>query len=498
MIKKQFWANPRLLQAILLTLGMAFVLTGCSSSHIAQKTTALPLPRQIPSLSPLPDFKMQIDSFLPDSLFPPSNVGIMVVSLADGRSLYELNPDMLFMPASNEKLFTSAAALSILTPGYRFLTSVSADTADVPTLYLRGTGDPLLTTKDLDSLARVTSSRVSHDKAWLLVGDVSFFDDIPWGEGWMWDDEADPDGMAITSLSLNGNTVQMGVRGGRNPGDTLEVRIEPRTGYVTVENRGVTAVDTIGDHLMATRRPGDPSNTIVVAGTLRPRDTSSVLISVREPAWYTLRVFSERLAGYGVRCTGMVFDTLSLTAHALCTIDHTLDTVVTNMNRVSDNLSAECLLKTIGAIKAGAPGTAPAGLYAIKNFLAQQGVDTTRMVLADGSGVSRYNLTTARGIAGVLQIMYRNQNLFPLFYNSLAAPGEHGSLSGRMRGTAAVGNLRAKTGTLRGASAFSGYVRAADGSLLAFSIIMQNFQGNLRSYRQIQDRIGVFLSNWTK
>ena len=170
--------------------------------------------------------------------------------------------------------------------------------------------------------------------------------------------------------------------------------------------------------------------------------------------------------------------------------------VVIYMNRVSDNLSAECLLKTIGAIKAGAPGTAPAGIHAIRNFLAQQGLDTTRMVMVDGSGVSRYNLTTTRGIAGLLQVMYRNQALFPLFYNSLPAPGEHGSLSGRMRGTTAENNLRGKTGTLRGASAFSGYVRAADGNLLAFSIIMQNFHGNLRSYRQVQDRIGVFLSQW--
>lgn len=422
----------------------------------------------------------------------------MVVSLADGRSLYELNPDLFFMPASNEKLFTSAAALSLLGPGYRFQTSISVDTTDVPTLYIRGTGDPLLTTTDLDSLARVTSSMVPHDKAWLLEGDVSFFDDIPWGEGWMWDDEADPDGMAVTPLSLNGNTVRVGIRGGWNPGDTLAVRIEPKTGYVTVQNKGLTAVDTIGQHIQATRHPGDASNTILITGTLRPLDTSSVRVSVKEPAWYTLRVFSERLAAYGIRCTGMVLDTLSLTAHPLCTCSRALDTIVTNMNRVSDNLSAECILKTIGAIKGGPPGTAATGIYAIRNYLAAQGLDTTRMVIADGSGVSRYNLNTARNITGVLQIMYRDQTLFPLFYNSLAAPGEHGSLSGRMRGTTTEGNLRAKTGTLRGASAFSGYVRAADGNMLAFSIIMQNFHGNLRSYRQIQDRIGVYLSQWRK
>jgi serine-type D-Ala-D-Ala carboxypeptidase/endopeptidase (penicillin-binding protein 4) len=420
----------------------------------------------------------------------------MMVSLADGRTLYELNPDLLFLPASNEKLFTSAAALSVLGPNYRFLTNISTDTANVPTIYIRGGGDPLLTTANLDSLARTVGSMLPHDKTWLLGGDVSLFDDIPWGEGWMWDDEADPDGMAITPLSLNGNTVRVELRGGRNPGDSLTVMVEPKTEFVTIENRGVTGIDTTGHPLQVTRRLTDQSNTIFVSGTLKPQDTSSARISVREPEWYALRVFSERLAAYGIRCSGMVLDTLPATARPLCAFYHTLDTVVTNMNRASDNLSAECLLKTMGAIANGAPGTAIGGIEIIKKYLVGQGLDTTRMVMADGSGVSRYNLNTVRNITGLLQIMSRDPAMFPLFYNSLAAPGEPGKLSRRMRGTTAEGNLRAKTGTERGVSALSGYVTAADGRVLAFSIVMQNFHGNLRHYRQIQDKIGVFLSQW--
>jgi serine-type D-Ala-D-Ala carboxypeptidase/endopeptidase (penicillin-binding protein 4) len=338
--------------------------------------------------------------------------------------------------------------------------------------------------------------RVSHQKPWVLGGDVSLFDDIPWGEGWMWDDEAEPDGMGITPLSLNGNTVHVRVQGGNNPGDTLTVSVVPETGYVTIENRGTTSVDTSVERLQVSRRLTEPSNTIIVTGALKPCDSASSDVSVHQPAWYALLVLSERLATYGVRCAGMVLDTLPSTARPLCTFYHGLDTVVTNMNRVSDNLSAECLLKTMGALELKAPGTAQAGTYAIRKFLAAQGLDTTRMVMADGSGVSRYNLTTVRGIAGLLEAMYHNQALFPLFYRSLAAPGEHGSLSNRMRGTTAEHNLRAKTGTLRGATAFSGYVKAADGKMLVFSLMMQNFQGNLRSYRQVQDRIGVFLSQW--
>ena len=475
---------------------LAFLLSGCSSTRLTGEKESVAGPRLIPSVSPVPELKARLDALLPDSLFPPSNIAMVVLSLEDGRTLYELNPDLLLLPASNQKLFTSAAALSVLGPEYRFLTTVSVDTTIVPSIFLRGSGDPLFSTADLESLACAVSAALPHDTSWLLGGDVSRFDDVPWGAGWMWDDEAQPDGMATTPLSLNGNTVRVKIRAGNNPGDTLAVTVEPETRYVTIENRGTTAPDTTGRPLQVTRRLTEQSNTIIISGALRPRDTSSARVAVREPAWYTLRVFSEHLARHGIQCTGMVLDTLPPTARPLSSVYRALDTVVTYMNRTSDNLSAECLLKTMGAFWTGGPGTAAAGISAMKEFLAGRSLDTNRIVIADGSGVSRYNLSTARSIAGLLQIMYRDQRLFPIFHNSLPGPGEHGSLSGRMKGTTAERNLRAKTGTLRGASAFSGYVTGADGKMLAFSVIMQNFHGNLRSYRQVQDKIGLVLSQW--
>ena len=491
-----FTPSSRLASILVLLWALSAMLTGCASTRpAAERQPAIPS-QPIPSVSPFPDLKTRIDGLLPDSLFPPSNVAVMVISLKDGRTVYELNPDLLFMPASNEKLFTSAAALSILGPDYRFATSVSMDTSNVPQIFLRGGGDPLLSTGDLDSLAKIVATALPHDKTWLLGGDVSLFDDVPWGEGWMWDDEAESDGMAITPLSLNGNTVQIRIRGGNKPGDTLAVRVEPETGYVTIDNNGFTAGDTAGEPLKVTRRLTDPSNTIFVTGTIRCGDSASAQISVHEPVWYALRVFSERLAGYGIHCSGTVLDTVPSTARPLCSIYRTLDSVITNMNRVSDNLSAECLAKTIGAVRTGSPGSAASGISAIKQYLAAQAVDTVRMVIADGSGVSRYNLNSVHNIATLLQQMHSDQRLFPLFYNSLAAPGEHGSLSNRMKGTSAEGSLRAKTGTLRGAAALSGYVTTPDGTLLAFSIIMQNYIGNPRRYRQIQDEIAVLLSQW--
>jgi D-alanyl-D-alanine carboxypeptidase/D-alanyl-D-alanine-endopeptidase (penicillin-binding protein 4) len=164
------------------------------------------------------------------------------------------------------------------------------------------------------------------------------------------------------------------------------------------------------------------------------------------------------------------------------------------MNLESDNLSAENVLKTVAAEKSGLPGSAPAGASIMARFLAGLGVDTTRIVIADGSGLSRYNLTSAGAVVNLLFGMRSLERIFPSWYATLPVAGVSGTIATRMKGTPAQGNLRAKTGTLAGVSSLSGYVTMADGEQLAFSILMQHFPAGARRYRQVQDRIGAFLA----
>jgi D-alanyl-D-alanine carboxypeptidase/D-alanyl-D-alanine-endopeptidase (penicillin-binding protein 4) len=168
------------------------------------------------------------------------------------------------------------------------------------------------------------------------------------------------------------------------------------------------------------------------------------------------------------------------------------------MNKVSDNLSAESLLKILGAERSGTRGTAAAGVSVVKEFLANEQIDTTGIVIADGSGVSRYNLTSAGTIVALLRAMYRSTGHFGAFVNSLPAPGEFGSLSDRMRGFGVEASVRAKTGTLAGACALSGYVYTRDGEPIAFSILMQNYPRGTRTYRAVQDQIVNVLSRMTR
>jgi serine-type D-Ala-D-Ala carboxypeptidase/endopeptidase (penicillin-binding protein 4) len=168
------------------------------------------------------------------------------------------------------------------------------------------------------------------------------------------------------------------------------------------------------------------------------------------------------------------------------------------MNKVSDNLSAELILKTLGTTVPGAPGSSQGGVFAANRFLSTLGIDTSRINITDGSGLSYHDLLTAEMICQLLEGMSRQADLFPLFRQSLPIAGVDGTLRNRMKRTPAEGNLRAKTGTISGVSSLSGYVKTLDGETLAFSMTMQNFIYPTRLYQRAQDRIGALLAGFSR
>jgi D-alanyl-D-alanine carboxypeptidase/D-alanyl-D-alanine-endopeptidase (penicillin-binding protein 4) len=217
-------------------------------------------------------------------------------------------------------------------------------------------------------------------------------------------------------------------------------------------------------------------------------------LNIWQPERYLLTLLAERLQSRGLKVKEIQIDTVPASAEPLTHFSHSLDSAVTFLNKESDNMTAENILKTLSAERNGQPGNATAGTSLEMRYLASLGIDTTRTSMADGSGLSRYNLTSPNIIIRLLTDMYNRKETFETFYNSLPVAGVDGTIASRMKGTLAQGNLRAKTGTLSGVTSLSGYVRTADGELLAFSILMNNFASGSRPYRQVQDRIGVILS----
>jgi serine-type D-Ala-D-Ala carboxypeptidase/endopeptidase (penicillin-binding protein 4) len=302
--------------------------------------------------------------------------------------------------------------------------------------------------------------------------------------------------MFLSPLILNNNTVTVSVTPATAVGTPPSVSLDPPTAYAPIVNTATTTLDSITDPVRVTRNWMERSNTITVTGAMGLNwRTRKDVLSVWKPELYAGTVFSELLRKNGVATTGRVFlDSTNAVLPPLFVFEHRIDTVLTFMNKVSDNLAAETMLKTIAARKSGKPGSAHDGIHFINQFLVAAGIDTNAISIADGSGLSRYNLTSPAAVIGLLKRMYADSVNFPVYYHTLPIAGVDGTIGRRMQGTQAAGNLRAKTGTLSGVTALSGYVRTLDGEWLAFSILMQHYPGNSRDYRAVQDAIGAVLA----
>lgn len=478
-------------------LVFAVILGGCA---VTSRTT-LDAPPKFSSLSVAasPALKQQLDPLFADSLFPPAHVGVKIVSLTHNRELYSLNERMLFNPASNQKLYTSATALCLLGREATFPTVVTADSAR-KRIIITGGADPILSTADLDSIARMCATALPAGEPWDIAVNVRLFDSLYWGAGWTWDEEPSDYGMFLSPLMLNQNTVTVTVTPALTPGAPPYVAVDPPTAYTPIINTAVTTTDTNAGPPQVTRNWMERGNTITVSGQVHLKHrTRKDVLSVWRPELYAGTVFGELLRTYGVPISGrVVLDSSVAAAPALFTFEHRIDTVLTFMNKVSDNLAAETMLKVVAARKTGLPGSAANGAHFVNQLVAAAGVDTNGIAIADGSGLSRYNLTSPAATIRLLKRMYADSVNFPLFYHTLPIAGVDGTIGRRMRGTRAEGNLRAKTGTLSGVTALSGYVKTLEGEWLAFSIMMQGYPGSSRDYRAVQDAIGAVLAGLTK
>ena len=445
---------------------------------------------------------------LSDPSLAHSGVALLVVSLDRGDTLFSREAERLYTPASNRKLFTAASALHWLGPDHRFRTTLlttGAQRGDTlhGDLVLVGRGDPDLTTADLAALVdtlvqrgvRVVGGDVRADDAW--------FDDVAWGAGWMWDDGPFWEWPYITALSLEDNVVTVSARPGAEVGTPVAIALDPPTGYVAVTSSATTSPPGSEPDLAIERRWDPKENVVDVRGSL-PLGAAPVVArrTVEDPALYAATVFRELVEGRGIDVLGVtrrapLADAL---AYTLAThVSGPLSDSVRNFLKISDNLTGELLVKAVGASVSGPPGTFESGLAAERVFLAREvGVDTTAQRLADGSGVSRYNLVTAGQIVTLLDYMTSREDLFPAYFEALPVAGVDGTLENRMRGTAAEGRARAKTGTLNGVTSLSGYVDGADGERLAFSMLVEFYTGSSAPRRAVQDSVVAALARFRR
>lgn len=479
----------------------ALVVTGNVTTHLLAAD---------PVADPVADdaLSADLDAILADPRLDGGQASVVVRDAATGETLYEHDGDQRLMPASNEKLLTSAVALDLLGPDYTFDTTVATTASRTGPLlrgdlYLRGTGDPTLLASDYADLAaqladdgvRVVSGRVLADDTW--------FDGVRLGNDWMWDDEPYYYAAPVSALTVAPDTdydagsVIVNVDPAAAAGGAAVVTLTPQTGVVTIVNRATTGAAGSGNAVSVVREHG--SNRIVVTGRVAAGGNgSSQWASVEEPTDYAADVFVRALAAEGVRVTGGTGRGATPEAAAVVAEHESmpLSELMVPFLKLSNNGHAEVLIKAMGREVSGA-GTWAAGLAALRAELPAYGVDTATIANRDGSGLSRRNLIPAAELADLL-VAAQDRPWFDAWYEALPIAGiadrmVGGTLRSRMPGTPAAGNVHAKTGSLTGASSLSGYVDDADGRRLVFSVVFNDYLSGKPS--DLEDAIAVRLAS---
>ena len=502
------WACMRRLARSGVHAATALLLAVAGTSTTARATRAQePSAREASGVraSPWATLRAGIDSLLDDPAFASAHWGVLIVDPARGDTLYSRNAGKLFLPASNQKLVTGAVALARLGPAYRW-TTVLAPRGRVARGVLRGdllvigNGDPSMSDAmrgdvraSFDSLARalrvagvrrITGGLVHAGDA--LPGD-------PYGFGWAHDDFDEPYSAPVDELFLNEGFARLVVRGGVRTGARARFEVTPSLGAFPVR----LAVRTAAGPVAALARPrvAFEEGAYVVRGTLRPGDSVSFALAIREPARAWLAAFRDALVRQGVRVgTRITRDTSRVVARDTLVAWRSpeLARVLPVFEKPSQNQLGELLFRTLGAVF-DSTGSEAAGRRVVSEQLARWGVDSTRAAVRDGSGLSRHDYIAPEAIIRLLDAMQRSADS-TTFREALPVAGIDGTIANRMRGTAAAGRVQAKTGTLDKARSLSGYVTTAGGATLLFSMLCNNWTTNVRAVERVQDAIAVRLA----
>ncbi len=450
----------------------------------------------------------RINNILADSFFTRTLIAIDIYDLTDQKSLFKKNEKLLLTPASNQKILTTCAALQFLGTYYKFETRLfHTGIIDNGILYgdlfIVGGFDPMFTYSDLDSLLKPLKELGIKKITGKVCGDVSLKDSLYWGKGWMWDDNPDPTAVYLSSLNINENSVEVFIEGTEIDSPAV-VNLDMPEGYFKIINKSKTVKKNNDDEEFEVNRDwmNNPKNILVDGsvplGKQYDEKESTEKINIENPAEYFLFLVTQKLKEMRIQCDGKYeIEKLPGNSVYLNSIYRPIDSVVVYTNKESDNLGAEMLLYTLALNDSSALATRENGLEAVSRFIDSLGFKSENYSIADGSGVSRYNLVSAELLAECLKYFYyRNPGLFNLLYSSFPIGGVDGTLEKRFINTKSYNNIHAKTGTLSGVSALSGYITSANQHMLAFSILLENYTEKSKYARTFIDRICELLAEY--
>lgn len=464
----------------------------------------------------LAQFRARVETALAEIHAQKADWGILVADRDTGETLYALNADHFFAPASNEKVFTTALALATLGRDYRFRTTLESaatlgsDGRLAGDLVFVGRGDPDLSNrkfpyagkaeregpieKVLAEMADAAVAKGLREVDGDIVADDSYFPYDPYPAGWSLGDTFFTFGAPVSAIAFNDNTVSIDVQPGERAGDAATIAAEPAAALSNLQYAVTTSPPDGKANLAVVREPGP--NFILLRGSV-PADHSATHIdlAMTDPADTAARTLRQLFEARGVRVTGGIRvqhaappentpagepvipdpfagppdpNTFTLAEH----LSPTLLESIRFTNKTSNNLHAELFLRTVGREKLGIGSTA-SGLKVEQDFLRVAGIAEGDVVLSDGSGLARDDLVTPRAMVTLLRYA-AHQPWGADFLSTLPVAGTDGTLEDRMKNTPASGLIEAKTGTVEHDHSLSGYATTLGGEYLAFAIFCNN------------------------
>jgi serine-type D-Ala-D-Ala carboxypeptidase/endopeptidase (penicillin-binding protein 4) len=500
------------------------LLSSIAFPQSAQRVQPDPLARRIDSILASPELQRNL-------------WGVQVVSLPDGKVLYQHNAEKLMQPASNTKLFATSAALGLIGSDYKFQTTVEAAASPDSKgriggdIVLVGRGDPNLsarvlpfkdktelqgsTTQALEELAdQVAKTGVKQVDGDVIGDDTYYVWEFP--DGWTRDDLQWDYGAPVSALTVNDNSVFLDIAPGDKVGDMAAIKLDPASDYFQINNRIVTGTQGSKKEVGIHRDPG--SKRIELWGSIPLESkTEGEEIAVEDPAEFAAQIFRTLLIKRGIAVMGAARakhivasdepafpepgggaqspqDCVGTNCAAAPQIAPTPARVVLAMheskplyedlrvtNKVSQNLHAELALRLLGKLKAN-NGRIAGGLSVLKTFLSQAGIQPDEYFFRDASGLSRETLATPAAFTKLLRYIYA-QPWADKFEDTLPRSAVDGGLRERLNHDHAKEHVRAKTGLYEHVRTLAGYAQTASGQNVAFSIMANN---TLEGHRAIE------------
>ena len=463
----------------------------------AKKRAARPAPVDVATGTTLDE---RLQSLLNGNVSRNSEVSVQIVEVESGKIIAERNPHLPLAPASNMKLFTTAAAVDLLHPDFEITTTVYVRGNIDPTGTLNGDvkvvghGDPTISGRFHDGHATavieewVTDLKRAGVKSvhGNLIFEYGYMDTEYIHPTWPLDQLVDWYEAPVSAFSMQEGCVEVRVLPSR-PGKPCTVQFEPPTSYLDLESSCVT-----GRGLpFITRSRG--SNTILVRGGVPSRTgPTEVYVSVENPIHYFAAVTNEVMARDGISIQGDIILTPRDNGpgwRAVAQHSTPLSVVVYVINKKSQNHYAEQLVKIIGS-EQNKNGSWAAGTEAVTAWLTGKlGVSPEEFHQADGSGMSRDNRASATAFIHLLRYMWKSPYRED-FVSSLPYSGDPDAKFGkRLRTPPFARQVYAKTGYITGVVGLSGYVRGASGKVYAFSFLFNRYHVGVYAVYALQDAL---------